>query len=167
MNCYRLSCVEVCSGKAFILIARLGRGDKTTTFRINDQHCFTPQEASKLIPDIRLKIKELRDRKKMIAALHDEIERYRLLGIRTTVMAEKAALLDSLVETMTRKITELEDLGLQVKDLDSGLVDFPAERYGEKVLLCWRYGESEVSYWHKPNEGFNGRKPLKVELIQP
>jgi len=103
----------------------------------------------------------------MIAALHDEVEKYRLLGVRTNVMAEKAALLDSLVETMTRKITELEDLGLQVKDLDSGLVDFPAERYGEKVLLCWRYGESEVSYWHKPNEGFNGRKPLKVELISP
>jgi hypothetical protein len=82
-------------------------------------------------------------------------------------MSEKAALLDSLVETMTRKITELEDLGLQVKDLDSGLVDFPAERYGEKVLLCWRYGESEVSFWHKPNEGFNGRKPISVELISP
>lgn len=134
---------------------------------MDDQHYFTPQEASKLIPDIRLKIKELKERKMMIAALHDEIEKYRLLGVRTTAMAEKAALLDSLVEAMTRKITELEDLGLQVKDLDSGLVDFPAERYGEKVLLCWRYGESEVSYWHKPNEGFNGRKPLKVELIQP
>jgi hypothetical protein len=150
-----------------MLTARVSRGDSITTFGLSDQHYFTPQEASKLIPDIRLKIKELKDRKKMIAALHDEIERYRLLGVRTTVMAEKAALLDSLVEAMTRKITELEDLGLQVKDLDSGLVDFPAERYGEKVLLCWRYGESEVSYWHKPNEGFNGRKPLRVELIQP
>jgi len=167
MNSYRLRCPEVCSQKAFILTLRLARGDSITTFRMNDQHYFTPQEASKLIPDIRLKIKELKDRKKVIAALHDEIEKYRLLGVRTTAMAEKAALLDSLVETMTRKITELEDLGLQVKDLDSGLVDFPAERYGEKVLLCWRYGESEVTYWHKPNEGFNGRKPLKVELIQP
>lgn len=167
MNRYRLSCAEVCSGKAFILTTRVVRGDRTTEFKMSDQHYFTPQEASKLIPDIRLKIKELRERKKMIAVLHDEIERYRLLGVRTTVMAEKAALLDSLVEAMTRKITELEDLGLQVKDLDSGLVDFPAERYGEKVLLCWRYGESEVSYWHKPNEGFNGRKPLKVELVSP
>jgi len=167
MNCYRLSCAQVCSGKAFILTARLKGGESTTTFPLSDQHYFTPQEASKLIPDIRLKIRELKERKRMIAALHDEVEKYRLLGVRTNVMAEKAALLDSLVETMTRKITELEDLGLQVKDLDSGLVDFPAERYGEKVLLCWRYGESEVSYWHKPNEGFNGRKPLKVELISP
>jgi hypothetical protein len=150
-----------------MLTARVSGGDNCTTFRLDDPHYFTPQEASKLIPDVRLKIKELRDRKKMIAGLHDEIEKYRLLGVRTTAMAEKAALLDSLVEAMTRKITELEDLGLQVKDLDSGIVDFPAERYGEKVLLCWRYGESEVSYWHKPNEGFNGRKLLRVELISP
>lgn len=167
MNSYRLGVQNFSSGKAFILSTRLGRGDSITTFRLNDQHYFTPQEASKLIPDIRLKIKELKERKKLIAGLGEEIERYRLLGVRTTVMAEKAALLDSLVEAMTRKITELEDLGVQVKDLDSGLVDFPAERYGEKVLLCWRYGESEVSYWHKPNEGFNGRKPLRIELISP
>jgi hypothetical protein len=114
-----------------------------------------------------MKMKELKERKKMVAVLHEELERYRLLEIRTTVMAEKAALLDTLVEGMTRKIAELEDLGVQVKDLDSGVVDFPAERYGEKVLLCWRDGESEVSYWHKPNEGFNGRKALKAELVSP
>ena len=167
MNSYRLFVQSFSSGKAFILSPRLERGDSGTTFPVNDQHYFTPQEASKLIPDIRIKIKELKDRKRIIAALHDEIERYQLLGVKTTVMSEKAALLDSLVETMTRRITELEDLGVQVKDLDSGLVDFPAERYGEKVLLCWRYGESEVCYWHKPNEGFNGRKPLKVEPISP
>ena len=167
MNSYRLRVQSFSSQKAFILFARLAGGDKGTSFRLNDQHYFTPQEASKLIPDIWLKIKELRERKEVISVLHEEIERYRLLGVKTTVMAEKAALLDSLVETMTRKISELEDLGLQVKDLDSGLVDFPAERYGEKVLLCWRYGESEVCYWHKPNEGFNGRKPLKAELISP
>jgi len=167
MNSYRLFVQSFSSEKAFILTSRLERGDSTTTFRLSDQHYFTPQEASKLIPDIRLKMKELKERKEVIAAIHEEIERYRLLGVKTGVMAEKAALLDSLVETMTRRITELEDLGVQVKDLDSGLVDFPAERYGEKVLLCWRYGESEVCYWHKPNEGFNGRKPLKVEPISP
>lgn len=71
------------------------------------------------------------------------------------------------MDTLTKKIAELEDLGVVVKDLDYGLVDFPADRYGEKVMLCWRYGESEVLYWHKPNEGFNGRKPLKVQLIHP
>lgn len=128
---------------------------------------FTPQEASKLLPDIKLKVKELIERKKIVAELHSELERYNLLGFRPAEVAEKAALLDALVEGMTKKVEELEDLGVMVKDLDFGLVDFPAERYGENVLLCWRYGESEVSYWHKPNEGYNGRKALKIQLIQP
>jgi hypothetical protein len=82
-------------------------------------------------------------------------------------MIEKAAQLEALVEDMDRRLAELQDFGVIVKDLDYGLVDFPADRYGEKVLLCWRYGEPEVSFWHKPNEGFNGRKPLRAQLIQP
>ena len=130
-------------------------------------HLFTPQEASKLLPDIKPKIKELIERKKVVAKLHGEIEKYNLLGFRPAEVAQKAAQLDALVEDMTRKIAELEDLGVEVKDLDFGLVDFPAEKYGESVMLCWRYGEPEVSFWHKPNEGYTGRKPLKLQLIQP
>lgn len=141
--------------------------NQTTTFDFETGHLFTPQEASKLLPDIKPKVKELIERKKVVAQLHSELERANLLGFRTAEVAEKAALLDALVEGMTKKIEELEDLGVQVKDLDFGLVDFPAERYGENVMLCWRYGEADVSYWHKPNEGYNGRKPLKIQLIQP
>jgi hypothetical protein len=128
---------------------------------------FTPQEASKLLPDIRPKVKELIERKKVIATLHAEIEKYNLLGFKTAEVAEKAGQLDALVEDMTRKIAELEDLGVQLKDLEFGLVDFPAERYGENVMLCWRYGEPEVSFWHKHNEGYNSRKSLKIQVIQP
>lgn len=139
-----------------------------TTPDTNNQHLFTPQEASKLLPDIKPKVKELIDRKKIVARLHDELERYNLLGFRTSEISEKAVLLDSFVEGMSKKIAELEDLGVIVKDLDYGLIDFPAEKYGEKVLLCWRYGESEVSYWHKPADGFDGRKPLRAtQLISP
>jgi len=82
-------------------------------------------------------------------------------------MAERAAQLDALIETMDRKVDELEDLGVKVKDLELGLVDFPAERYGDKVLLCWMYGEPEVSYWHGPDEGYARRKALRMQLIQP
>ncbi len=138
-----------------------------TSFDKQDEHLFTPQEASKLLPDIKPKIKELVERKKVVAQLHSEMERYNLLGFKTEEVAEKAAQLDALVDGMTKKIAELEDLGVKVKDLEFGLVDFPAERYGEEVLLCWRYGEPEVAYWHKPNEGYNGRKSLKIQLIQP
>ncbi len=140
---------------------------QTTAFEHQEVHLFTPQEASKLLSDIKPKVKELVERKKVIVKLHDEIEKYDLLGFRPAEVAEKAAQLDALVDDMTRKIAELEDLGVKVKDLDFGIVDFPAEKYGEEVLLCWRYGEPEVAFWHKPHEGSNGRRPLKMQLIQP
>jgi len=145
----------------------MAEASSITTFEDQEVHLFTPQEASKLLPDIKPKVKELIERKKVVAKLHEEIEKYNLLGFKTAEVAEKAAQLDALVEDMTRKIAELEDLGVQIKDLYYGLVDFPAEKYGERVVLCWRYGEPDVSFWHKPNEGYNGRKPLKIQLIQP
>jgi hypothetical protein len=134
---------------------------------LDNDHYFTPQEASKLLPDIKPRVKELIERKRIITSLHAELEKLTLLGIRTPEVTEKASLMDTLVDQMTRRISELEDLGVKVKDLDFGLVDFPADRYGDKVMLCWRYGESEVSYWHKLNEGFTSRKPLKAQLISP
>jgi hypothetical protein len=63
-------------------------------------------------------------------------------------------------EAVARAVDELQGLGVQVKDLDRGLVDFPALRDGEEVLLCWQVGEDAVAYWHGLEEGFAGRKPL-------
>ena len=56
---------------------------------------------------------------------------------------------------------ELEELGIQLKDRRMGLVDFPSERGGKPVLLCWRLGEAEVQYWHDEDAGFAGRQPLQ------
>lgn len=156
-----------CGSGLSYLHSSAGEASKLTTFEHQEVHLFTPQEASKLLPDIKPKVKELVERKKVVATLHKEIEKYGLLGFRPSEVAEKAAQLDALVEDMTRKIAELEDLGVQVKDLDYGIIDFPAEKYGEEVVLCWRYGEPEVEFWHKPHEGYNGRKALKIQLIQP
>jgi hypothetical protein len=77
--------------------------------------------------------------------------------------AELAALHEQLEQRATELagiVDELHELGVQVKDLDSGLVDFPALREGERVLLCWRLGEDEVAFWHGPEDGFAGRQPL-------
>jgi hypothetical protein len=68
--------------------------------------------------------------------------------------------LEQEAEAVARAVEELERLGVLVKDLDRGLVDFPALREGEEVLLCWQVGEEEVAYWHGVEEGFAGRKPL-------
>jgi hypothetical protein len=77
--------------------------------------------------------------------------------------AELAALHEQLEQRATELagiVDELHGLGVQVKDLDSGLVDFPALRDGEPVLLCWRLGEDEVAFWHGLEDGFAGRQPL-------
>lgn len=63
---------------------------------------------------------------------------------------------------MRALVEEIEALGAEVKDLEVGLLDFPAEREGETVLLCWRVGEEEIGYWHGLEEGFAGRRPLPL-----
>jgi hypothetical protein len=50
--------------------------------------------------------------------------------------------------------------GVQVKDMDRGLIDFPADVDGQDALLCWHVGEEKIAYWHSPEDGFAGRKPL-------
>jgi hypothetical protein len=57
----------------------------------------------------------------------------------------------------------IDEAGVQVKDLDEGLLDFPARRGDEDVLLCWKVGEPEVAFWHGLEEGFAGRKPLPFD----
>jgi hypothetical protein len=77
--------------------------------------------------------------------------------------AELAALHEQLEQRATELgavVDELHELGVQVKDFDSGLIDFPALRDGERVLLCWRLGEDEVAFWHGLEDGFAGRQPL-------
>jgi hypothetical protein len=57
-------------------------------------------------------------------------------------------------------LKELTDLGIVVRDPSSGLIDFPAERDGEEIYLCWRLGEETIAWWHPPDTGFAGRQPL-------
>jgi hypothetical protein len=60
---------------------------------------------------------------------------------------------------------ELESLGIQLKDRRVGLVDFPSELDGRRVLLCWRLGEPSVQFWHDEDAGFAGRQPLSPTLV--
>jgi hypothetical protein len=57
-------------------------------------------------------------------------------------------------------VEQIQAAGALIKDLDQGLLDFPALREGEEILLCWRVGEDQIRYWHGVDEGFAGRKPL-------
>ncbi len=63
-------------------------------------------------------------------------------------------------ETLKRELLWLADRGILLRDPDTGLVDFPAERDGERVFLCWRLGEERVGWYHSERSGFSSRKPL-------
>jgi hypothetical protein len=63
-------------------------------------------------------------------------------------------------ETLKRELEWLAAQGILLRDPDTGLVDFPAEREGERVFLCWRLGEDAVGWYHGERSGFSGRKPL-------
>jgi hypothetical protein len=78
---------------------------------------------------------------------------YAISDARSDEFAAAAAELESCVE-------ELTALGVQVKDPETGLLDFPAFRHGEEVLLCWRVGEDAVEWWHDPESGFGGRRAI-------
>ena len=62
-------------------------------------------------------------------------------------------------------LAKIEDIGVLVKDLDTGLVDFPALYRGEEVYLCWRMDEDDIGYWHGVNDGFAGRRVIDAEFL--
>lgn len=82
------------------------------------------------------------------------------VGHAASDLNEAQSELAGLAEAARACLQRLEDLGVVVKDLDTGLLDFPALRHGEPVELCWRVGEPDVSSWHRVGEGFAGRKPV-------
>lgn len=69
--------------------------------------------------------------------------------------------LESAASELARCVERIQAAGVLVKDLDQGLLDFPALREGEEILLCWRVGEPDIEYWHGLEEGFAGRKPVE------
>jgi len=84
-------------------------------------------------------------------------------GLPPADLAEANAGVDAERRALERYVQQINDLGVQVKDLEVGLVDFPALRGSEEVLLCWRLGEEAVLFWHGLEEGFAGRKPLPLD----
>jgi hypothetical protein len=81
-------------------------------------------------------------------------------SIRTDEPSRLAAAVDREATGLARCIERLHALGVVVKDVQHGLLDFPALRGEEEVLLCWHVGEDEVAYWHGLEDGYAGRKPL-------
>jgi hypothetical protein len=130
---------------------------------------FTPEEANELLAEVRPVAEELVAQRRAFTATAARRARLtsRIAGnggdFDPQEPRELEEQLEREAEEVARCVERLERLGVLVKDLDRGLVDFPALRRGEEVLLCWQVGEDEVAYWHGLEEGFAGRKPLPLD----
>src|SRR2546429_8577776 len=130
---------------------------------------FTPEEANVLLAEVRPAAEELvAPRRGMAeaAAAQARLVR-RIAGNGGDFDPQEPRSLEETFEreadAVARCVERLEHLGVLVKDLERGLVDFPALRDGKEVLLCWEVGEDEVAFWHSLDEGFAGRKPLPFD----
>lgn len=101
---------------------------------------FTPEEANRLIPDVTRLVSEILEKKALALSAGSDKSR--------------------LERELESAVQGLESLGCILRDIEQGLVDFPALRLGAPVYLCWRMGEPEVAFWHG-EEGFSGRKPIE------
>jgi hypothetical protein len=127
---------------------------------------FTPEEANAALARVRPLVERLVERRgahRAALSRQEELEvkiRGNGGGMPPAELAAANADVDALARELTRLVDEIGEQGAQVKDLDEGLIDFPALRQGETVLLCWKLGEDEIGYWHPVEAGFTGRRPL-------
>ena len=130
---------------------------------------FTPEEANAALVQVRPLVERMvEQRREHVAALErqEELEghiRGNGGGIPPATLADTAAQVDRIARDLAHTVDEINKHGAQVKDFDEGLIDFPALRHGETVLLCWKLGEAEIRYWHRVEDGFAGRQELPLE----
>ena len=118
---------------------------------MNNKRLFTVKEANKLIPFLNTTIAALR-------RVNDKLETASLEG----PTEEDITLLGGVFQGLT---DEIHAEGCRLKDVESGLVDFPTVWKGREVYLCWQFGEPEIQHWHELEAGFAGRHPLQHKTI--
>ena len=130
---------------------------------------FTPEEANAELAEVRPLVERMVEQRRAHAAAQERQEelegriRGNGGGIPPATLADAAAEIERLERELSGLVDEIGEHGAEVKDIDEGLIDFPALRRGETVLLCWKLGEDEIRYWHRVEDGFAGRRPLPLE----
>ena len=142
---------------------------------------YTIDDANERLPEVRDVLDRLRDERAQLVELRDQaVERLAVAGGRGTSEVGEPDLDDALVsgdaelrrlrlrmqgviDQMQAAVAELDAWDVVLRDIPTGLVDFPALVSGRQVWLCWRLGEDEVGWWHELEAGVAGRKPL-IEL---
>ena len=134
---------------------------------------FTLEEAEELLPAVEEWLRAAVEARGRMAAAESEMMDLRrhviaMGGVRPD--AAKALTMrarrDSAAAEMERGVEEMEGVGVQVKDLEMGLIDFPTLYHGREVLLCYRLGEAGIGYWHEVDGGFRGRRAIDGEFVE-
>ena len=129
---------------------------------------FTPEEANDALVELRPIVERMVEHRRKLAAaqlLQAELVT-RIAGnggdMVPSDLHEAADTIQREAEAISACAEQINAVGAEVKSLEEGLLDFPAKRGDEVVLLCWKLGEEEIHYWHRSGEGFAGRKPLPL-----
>jgi hypothetical protein len=128
---------------------------------------FTLDEAQSLLPVLESLLKRAIDGKKAAQEIESSLSElarriYITGGMRvdSSIIVRQRAELESHIQIVRESVAEIDSIGVQVKDLEAGLLDFPCRVDDEIVLLCWRMGESAIEHWHSADSGFRDRKPV-------
>ena len=128
---------------------------------------FTLDEALSLLPVLESLLRTAIAGKKLMEDVEGEMQelshRIFLNGgthVDVVAIARRKAERAKAEQRAKDAIAEIDSIGVQVKDLDIGLLDFPCEVEGQTVLLCWKMGEPTISHWHSTEEGYAGRRPI-------
>src|SRR5579863_982242 len=134
---------------------------------------FTLDEAQSLLPVLESLLRTAISGKKIMEEVEAEMQalNHRIFlngGTRVDVVAVARRKAERAKAEQRAKdaIAEIDSIGVQVKDLDIGLLDFPCEVDGSIVLLCWKLGEAAITHWHGTSEGFAGRKPIDERIAK-
>ena len=122
---------------------------------------FTLQEANALLPNVRTIVTKIQRAHRKVARFRDEAKKAAEAAEQGGGGIADGVAYAAVLTELTMQLSELEALGVQLKDFERGLVDFPSLREGRVVLLCWQLGEGdELEWWHDVDAGFAGRTPL-------
>ena len=123
---------------------------------------FTIKSANEALPSIIEKFNSLKKQKNEIIKAEQELQ----ITMSSTGNFEeyitKKQKLNSEMTKFYQLIEDIEAIGVSLKGLDQGLLDFPSKRFDEDVWLCWKDGETEIKFWHDMDSGFNGSKPISI-----
>ncbi len=137
------------------------------------ERTFTLEEAHSLLPVLESRLRAAIDGKKLMEEVGAELQelnhRIFLNGgthVDVVPLARRKSERAKAEQRAKDALAEIDAIGVQVKDLNIGLLDFPCEVDGQIILLCWKLGEKSISHWHGMDEGFAGRKPIDERIAR-